>query len=154
MFATFSKAATLAVALVASAAGFASAAPAPVVALEPRNYGWPASCTSGVYGIPTDSNGVPLLMTWTEAGTYCSGIGTAGFGGLAGDTTDLNVQLGDLIDSCNPPGSRAWIGSWNGDWYQGTPLFMMHIWDGSGYSVYADLNSTDVMAALCVKKSM
>ncbi|KAJ1539595.1 hypothetical protein HK405_012696 [Cladochytrium tenue] len=141
--------------LVAAAAGPALAAPAPyAAALQPRDFGWPASCTSGDYGIPTDTSGTPLLMSWYEANSYCTGLATSGFGAVAADSSDVNVQLGDLIDSCGVPGNRAWIAAWNGDTYQGTPLFMMQVWQGTGYSVYADLNATDIMAALCVKKSM
>ncbi|KAJ1566538.1 hypothetical protein HK405_009411 [Cladochytrium tenue] len=127
---------------------FSLAASAAAVAAAPAIRRDASSCfPSASAFIPTDSTGVPILFSWSDAKHYCSGFSPPGR--LADDSSDANAGLGDLISACGVPGNRAWVGSWNGDDYQGTPIFLMQTFDGTDYAVYADVTNSSTMAAIC-----
>ncbi|KAI9353311.1 hypothetical protein DFJ73DRAFT_828140 [Zopfochytrium polystomum] len=101
--------------------------------------------TQAPYAIPTDGAGNPLILTFTDAQTYCSTM--KGYYKLAPKNDANKDVISRLVSTCAPKQGQAWISSWNTDTYSGYPLFTM------GYGVYVDVTWTDKMPLICATSS-
>ncbi|XXQ35645.1 C-type lectin domain-containing protein [Plasmodiophora brassicae] len=105
-----------------------------------------SACTLGGYLMPTDENGIAKVDTFYNSAFACRGAWSMG---VAGADTGNNIELGDLIASCNPPANGAWVRSWNGDSYNGAHLYLAPTSGGTGYTVVNDIAGTQEFPVIC-----
>eukprot|EP00474_Spongospora_subterranea_P012456 CRZ12914.1 hypothetical protein [Spongospora subterranea] len=103
-----------------------------------------SACTRGNYLIPTDECGNPIVVPFCDAAAVCRDACTVGV--AAADTDNLK-KLGKLTAFCLVRG--AWVESWNGDTYGGSPLYVTRKSPGPGYSVEADITRALEFPVIC-----
>ena len=110
----------------------------------------PCLSSSGKYYIPVGTNGKPAVYTRYNANFACRGASNSG---VAGDTTALNVELGNLLTTCNPPNKSGWVSSWNTDTYGGAPIYLTPAYNApaNSYTIVSAWGPEQTIAVICAK---